>query len=196
MDLLPLVFSSGWASGVNAYLAVLVLGLADRFGDFGQIPDGLADPPVLIAATVLTAIEFVADKVPFVDSTWDAVSTVIRPTVGAVLALLVSGDATSLEQAGYAVLGGTTALASHTVKAGGRLAINTSPEPFTNVAVSLAEDITVVGVVLLAINHPWIALSVCVFLLIAGMILLVLALRLIRRGWARWKGRPADPAAP
>lgn len=196
MDLLPLVFSSGWASGVNAYLAVLVLGLADRFGTFGQIPDGLADTPVLVAAGILCAVEFVADKIPYVDSTWDAVSTVIRPTIGAVLALLVSGDATSLEQAGYAVLGGGTALASHLVKAGGRLAINTSPEPFTNVAVSLAEDVTVVGVVLLAINHPWLALSVCVLLLIVGTVVLVLVLKLIRRGWRRWKGRGTAPVSP
>src|SRR5689334_11936568 len=129
MDLLPLVFSSGWASGVNAYLAVLVLGLAERFGTFSDLPDALGRTDVLIAAAVMSAVEFVTDKIPYVDSTWDAISTVIRPTIGTVIALLVSGDATSLEQAGYAAVGGGTALASHLVKAGGRLAINTSPEP-------------------------------------------------------------------
>ena len=82
MDLLPLVFSSGWASGVNAYLAVLVLGLSERFGGFDQLPDTLGRADVLMAAAVLAAIEFVADKIPYVDSTWDAVSTVIRPSIG------------------------------------------------------------------------------------------------------------------
>ncbi len=189
MSLLPLVFSTAWASGVNAFLAVLLLGLVDRIGDLEQIPDQLARTDVLIGSSVLFAVEFVADKIPYVDSTWDAVSTVVRPTVGTVLALLISGDAESIEQAGYAVLGGGTALASHLVKAGGRLAINTSPEPFTNLAASLGEDVAVVGVVLLAVNHPWLALIVCVLLLVAGITALVVLLRVVRRGWKRWKGR-------
>ncbi|MBO9520321.1 MAG: DUF4126 domain-containing protein [Nocardioidaceae bacterium] len=194
MDLLPLVFSSGWASGVNAYLAVLVLGLAERFGEFSQIPDALGRTDVLVAAGAMTAVEFVTDKIPYVDSTWDAISTFVRPLIGTVIALLVSGDASSLEQAGYAALGGGTALASHTVKAGGRLAINTSPEPLTNIAASLTEDLTVVGVVLLAIHHPWAALVVCVLLLVAGLVALRLLLRVVRRGWRRWKGRtPVNP---
>lgn len=191
MDLLPLVFSSGWASGVNAYLAVLVLGLSERLGDFTQIPDALGRTDVLIAAAAMTAVEFVTDKVPYVDSTWDVISTVVRPTIGTIIALLVSGDATSLEQAGYAALGGSTALASHAVKAGGRLAINASPEPFTNIVASVAEDVTVIAVVLLAIQHPWLALVVCVLLLVAGLVLLRLAFKVVRRGWRRWKGRPA-----
>jgi hypothetical protein len=191
VDLVPLVFSSGWASGVNAYLVVLVLGLSDRFGHFAQIPDGLARTDVLVGAGVLFLVEFVADKIPYLDSTWDTISTVIRPTVAAALALLVSGDATSLEQAGYAVLGGGTALASHAVKAGSRLAINTSPEPVTNIAASLGEDVTVLGVVVLAIHHPWIALVVSATLLVAGIALLVVLLKHVRRGWRRWKGRPA-----
>ncbi|RNL65017.1 DUF4126 domain-containing protein [Nocardioides marmoriginsengisoli] len=194
MDLIPLVFSSGWASGVNAYLAVLVLGLSERFGSFSELPDALGRTDVLLIATVMAVIEFVADKVPYVDSTWDAISTVIRPAIGTALALLVSGDATSVEQAGYAVLGGGTALASHAVKAGGRLAINTSPEPFTNVVASVGEDIAVVGVVLLAIRHPWIAGTICLVLLIIGAVLLRLLLKVVRRGWRRWKGRP-EPAA-
>jgi len=125
MNLMALVFSQGWASGVNAYLVVLLLGISDRYGDFDQIPDVLANTWVLVSAGTLYAIEFVADKIPYVDSTWDAISTAIRPTVGAVIALLVSGDATSLEQAIYATVGGGTALASHLVKAGLRAAVNT-----------------------------------------------------------------------
>jgi hypothetical protein len=191
MDLLPMVFSSGWASGVNAYLVVLVLGIADRIGDVSSIPDSLGRTDVLVAAAVLYAVEFVADKIPYIDSTWDAISTVIRPTIGTAIALLVSGDASTAEQAAYGALGGGTALASHLVKAGGRLAINASPEPVSNIAASLGEDAAVVGVVLLAIQHPWIALVVAALFLVVGGYVVFHLLRLVRRGWRRWKGRPA-----
>lgn len=190
MSLLPLVFSSGWASGVNAYLVVLVLGIADRAGHFSQIPDTFARTDVLLGAGVLYGIEFVADKIPYLDSTWDAVSTVVRPALGAAIAAVVAGDASSVQQAAYAVLGGGTALASHSVKAGSRLAINASPEPLTNIAASLGEDGVVVGVVVLAIHHPWLALAVCVLLLVSGLVLLGMLLRVVRRGWRRWKGHP------
>jgi len=189
MELVPLVFSSGWASGVNAYLVVLMLGLLGRVTDAAGVPDALTRTDVLVAAGVLYAMEFVADKIPYIDSTWDAISTAIRPTAGAVIAVLLAGDASSLEQAVFAVLGGGTALASHAVKAGLRLAVNTSPEPVTNVGASIGEDVTVAGVVVLAIYHPWVALGVTVVLLVAGVTLLVLLLRRVRRGWRRWKGR-------
>lgn len=186
-----MVFSSGWASGVNAYLVVLVLGIADRIGELDSVPDTLGRTDVLVAAAVLYAVEFVADKIPYVDSAWDAVSTVVRPAVGTAIALLVSGDAGTVEQAAYGALGGSTALASHLVKAGGRLAINASPEPLSNVAASLGEDATVIAVVLLAIQHPWLALVVAAVLLVAGAYVVFHVLRLVRRGWRRWKGRPA-----
>jgi hypothetical protein len=191
MDLVPMVFSSGWASGVNAYLVVLVFGLADRIGGFATIPDTLGRTDVLVAAGALYAVEFVMDKIPFLDSTWDTVSTVTRPAIGTAIALLVSGDADSVQQAAYGVLGGGTALASHLVKAGGRLAINASPEPVSNVVASLSEDAAVVGVVLLAIDHPRIALVVSAVLLVVGGYVVYHLLRLVRRGWRRWKGRPA-----
>jgi hypothetical protein len=191
-----LVVSSGWASGVNAYLLVLVLGIADRVSGLSQIPDVLARTDVLVVAGVLFAVEFVADKIPYLDSSWDAISTAIRPTVGAVVALLLAGDVSTLEQALYAVLGGGTALASHGVKAGLRLAINTSPEPVTNVGTSLGEDVTVLTVALLAISHPWIAFGVVVALLAVGTTLLVVLLRRIRRGWRRWKGKDRVEPAP
>jgi hypothetical protein len=190
VDLVPMVFSSGWASGVNAYLVVLVLGIADRLGDFASIPDTLGRTDVLLAAAALYTVEFVMDKIPYVDSTWDVISTVTRPAIGTAIALLVSGDASSVEQAAYGALGGGTALASHLVKAGGRLAINASPEPFTNIAASLGEDVAVVGVVLLAIQHPWVALIVAAVLLLVGGFVVYHLLRLVRRGWRRWKGRP------
>jgi hypothetical protein len=189
VDLLPLVVSSGWASGVNAYLLVLVLGVADRVVGITQVPDVLTRTDVLVVAGVLYAVEFVADKVPYVDSTWDAVSTAIRPTVGAVVAVLLAGEVSTLEQALFAVLGGGTALASHTVKAGLRLAINTSPEPVTNIGASITEDLTVLGVVLLAVSYPWIALGVVVVLLVAGLTVLVLVARRVRRGLRRWRER-------
>jgi len=191
VDLVPMVFSSGWASGVNAYLVVLVFGIADRLGDFASIPDTLGRTDVLLAAAALYSIEFVMDKIPYVDSTWDVISTVIRPAVGTAIALLVSGDATSVEQAAYGALGGGTALASHLVKAGGRLAINASPEPVTNIVTSLGEDVAVVGVVLLAIQHPRLALVVAAVLLLVNGFVVYHLLRLVRTGWRRWKGRPA-----
>ena len=160
MELVPVVFSSGWASGVNAYATILVLGLFGRFSDVEAfpIPDLLTRTDVLVAAALLFTVELVADKVPYLDSAWDLVSTAIRPSVGAVIALLVSGDASSLDQALYATLGGGTALLSHVVKSGLRLAINASPEPFSNAGMSVVEDSAVAGVVTLAVYHPWLAL--------------------------------------
>lgn len=194
MESLSLAFSSGWASGVNSYLVVLVLGLADRFGGFEQIPDVLGRWDVLAVAAFLYAMEFVADKIPYVDSTWDAVSTAIRPTVGAVIGVLLAGEASSLDQAVSGVVGGGTALVSHLVKAGTRLAVNTSPEPVTNIGVSLAEDLTVLGVVWFAIEHPRAAAGIAGTLLAVGLVLLYFAGRLVRRGWRRWRYR--DSPAP
>jgi hypothetical protein len=187
VDALALTFSSGWASGINAYLVVLALGISDRVGSFAEIPDVLGRWEVLAAAGFLYAMEFVADKIPYVDSTWDAISTAIRPTAGAVIGVLLAGDATSLDQAVLGVVGGGTALLSHLVKAGSRLAINTSPEPVTNIAASLAEDATVLVVVWFAIEHPRAAAAVAGVLLLLGLVTVYLLARLVRRGWRRWR---------
>lgn len=191
MDALALTFSSGWASGINSYLVVLVLGLSDRFGSVEEIPDVLARWDVLTVAGFLYAMEFIADKVPYLDSTWDAVSTAIRPTVGAVIGVLLAGDASSLDQAVLGVVGGGTALLSHLVKAGGRLAINASPEPVTNVVASVTEDAAVLGVVWFALRNPETAAAIAGVLLLLGLVMLVLVGRLVRRGWRRWRTR--DP---
>ena len=193
MESLALVFSSGWASGINAYLVVLVLGVADRLDDFSQIPDVLSRWDVLTVAGFLYAMEFIADKIPYIDSSWDAISTAIRPTAGAVIGVLLAGDASTLDQAVLGVVGGGTALLSHLVKAGGRLAVNSSPEPVTNIAASLAEDVAVLGVVAFAINNPEAAAAIAGVLLTIGLIALFLIGRLIRRGWRRWKKK--DPIA-
>ncbi|GAB3035671.1 hypothetical protein GCM10011376_18430 [Nocardioides flavus (ex Wang et al. 2016)] len=187
MDALALTFSSGWASGINAYLVVLVLGISDRLGSFAEIPDALGRWDVLAAAGFLYAMEFIADKVPFIDSTWDAISTAIRPTAGAVIGVLLAGDASTLDQAVLGVVGGGTALLSHLVKASSRLAINASPEPVTNVVASLTEDAVVLVVVWFAIEHPRTAAAVAGVLLLLGLVAVVLLARLVRRGWRRWK---------
>jgi hypothetical protein len=189
VESLSLAFSSGWASGINAYLVVLVLGIADRTGTVAEIPDALGRWDVLAAAGFMYAMEFVADKIPYVDSTWDAVSTAIRPTVGAVIGVLLAGDASTLEQAVLGVVGGGTALLSHLAKAGGRLAINASPEPVTNIAASLTEDVAVLGVVWFALENPRAAAAIAGVLLALGLVMLVVLGRLVRGGWRRWRAR-------
>ncbi len=181
VDWLPLVFSSGWASGINAYAVMLVLGLVGRFGHVEAVPQLLTRPGVLAAAGVLFAIELVADKVPYVDSLWDGVHTVIRPVVGGSLGLLMTGDADSWQQALAVTTGGTAALVSHLAKAGLRLGVNTSPEPVSNVVVSSAEDLTVAGVVSLALIAPWVAAGIAAVLLIISVTVVVLLAQRIRR---------------
>lgn len=190
-----MVFSSGWASGINAYAVVLLMGLLGRFADVDSVPEALTRVDVMVVAAVMFGVEFVADKIPYVDSGWDAISTAIRPTVGAALGLLIAGDASSVEQATLAAVGGGTALVSHLVKGGLRLAVNGSPEPASNVAVSVGEDVSVAGVVLLAVSYPWIAAAVAAVLLAAGLVLLFYVGRRVRRGWRRWKGREPRPVA-
>jgi Domain of unknown function (DUF4126) len=195
MESLAYVLTSGWASGINVYATLLVIGLVGRYGDVEKVPDVLARTDVLLLTAVLTALEFVADKIPYVDSAWDAVHTVIRPTVGAILGALVAGEADDLGEAAGAVLGGTTALASHAAKASLRLAVNASPEPVSNVILSLSENAAVVGVLLLAIDHPWVALAIAGVLLVAAGLFAVLLIRTIRRGWDRLSvgKRDAEP---
>lgn len=194
MESLALAFSSGWASGINSYLVVLVLGLADRFGSFASIPDVLGRWEVLAVAAVLYAFEFVADKIPYVDSAWDVVSTAIRPLVGGVVGVLIAGDSASINELVGGVVGGGSALASHSVKTGTRMAVNTVPEPFSNIGISVGEDVAVLAVVWFAIEHPYAAAAIAAVLLVVGLVLLWLAWRTVRRGWARfraWRARRA-----
>lgn len=193
MEALALAFSTGWASGINAYLVVLVLGVADRVNNFEQIPDPLARWDVLAVAGFLYSMEFIADKIPYIDSTWDAISTAIRPTAGAVIGVLLAGDASSLDQAVLGVVGGGTALVSHLIKSGSRLAINASPEPVTNIAASILEDFAVLGVVWYAIEHPRPAAGIAAVALIIGLIALYLIAKVVRSGWRRWRHTESRP---
>ena len=188
-DLVPWVFTSGWATGVNAYAVVLVMGLLGRHAGVDAIPVALQRTEILVGAAVLYGLEFVADKIPWLDSTWDAVHTAIRPILGAAIGLLLAGDASSVEQALAAAAGGLSALASHAVKAGLRAAINASPEPASNIAVSVAEDVTVAGLITLAVAAPWLAAGVAATLLLAGLVLVVAVASRIRRHRERRRRR-------
>ncbi|MFJ6434861.1 DUF4126 domain-containing protein [Streptomyces sp. NPDC091416] len=181
MSVLPLVFTSGWASGINAYAVVLLLGVFGATGVTDEVPASLQRTDVLVVAGVLFLCEVVADKIPYVDSVWDTAHTVIRPLAGAVVAALLAGESGSLPELAAGAVGGSTALMSHLVKAGTRMAVNTSPEPFSNIAVSIAEDLGVAGVVTFAIFHPWIAASIAAALLACGLVILVFLASRIRR---------------
>jgi hypothetical protein len=194
VDSLAYVITSGWASGLNVYATILVTGLLGRYGGVEGVPDVLQRTDVLIAAGVLAAIEFVADKIPYVDSVWDAVHTAIRPTLGATVGALLGGEAADLSSAAGAVLGGGTALLTHASKAGLRLAVNASPEPFSNVALSLAENTAVVAVILFSVDHPWAALAIALTLLGGGMVGVVLLFRRVLRSWQRLWGRRSTPS--
>jgi hypothetical protein len=176
------------AAGVNLYATVAMIGLAARF-DLVSLPPQFAvfdNTWVIAIALVLYAVEFVADKVPWVDTLWDAVHTVVRPLGGALVAVTTLGEASPWLQGLIAVAGGTLAAGGHFTKAGTRAAVNVSPEPFSNWAFSLAEDVFVVGLGLLALKFPLVALVV------TGVCVLVIVL--LARKLLRWIRRAA--AAP
>ncbi|WP_217573050.1 DUF4126 domain-containing protein [Streptomyces sp. GbtcB7] len=181
MSVLPLVFTSGWASGINAYAVVLLLGIFGATGLSDDVPESLQRPEILITAGVLFLCEAVADKIPYVDSVWDSVHTVIRPAAGAWVGALLAGQSGSLSDLAAGAIGGSTALASHTVKAGTRMAINTSPEPFSNFVMSTAEDLGVAGILAFAMFHPEAAAIVAGVLLLAGLLALFFLISRIRR---------------
>jgi hypothetical protein len=182
-----LIFTSGVASGVNSYAAVLVLGLLGRFGHVAAIPAVLERPSVLAAAAVLYAGQFIAGKVPVLDSVWDVIHTPLRPVVGGAIgaAMAQQVHASPAATIAGAVLGGGSALASHVVKTGTRIGVNASPEPFSTIAASLVEDLSVVGLVSFAVYHPVTAAVIAAVLLVAGLGLLALLASRIRRGWQR-----------
>ncbi|MEU0527782.1 DUF4126 domain-containing protein [Streptomyces niveus] len=181
MSVLPLVFTSGWASGINAYAVVLLLGIFGATGLSDEVPESLQRTDVLVVVGVLFVCEAVADKIPYVDSVWDSVHTVIRPISGAVVAALLAGQSGSLPEITAGAVGGSTALVSHLVKAGTRMAVNTSPEPFSNIAVSTLEDLGVAGIITFAIFNPLAAAIVAGGLLLLGIVIIVFLAAKIRR---------------
>jgi hypothetical protein len=166
-------------AGVNLYATVAILGLAARF-DWVSLPpqyDVFATDWVIGGALVLYVVEFVADKIPWVDSMWDSVHTLVRPIGGALIAVATLGEASPSLEVIVGLLGGTIAAGSHLTKASTRVAANTSPEPFTNWGLSLIEDVFVVGLGLLALKFPLIALGIT----LAVLVTIVLMLRWIFR---------------
>ncbi len=194
MDLTATLLSTGWASGVNAYLTVALLGVLGRAG-VGPVPDELESTTVIAVASALFAIEFIVDKVPWLDSVWDSVHTAIRPAVGSFVGLAFAGDdgKTGIDEALAAAGSGGTALTSHAIKAGIRLAINASPEPASNIVMSLTEDTLVFVVAGFAINHPVLAASIATVLLIIGIAVVTILWKTIRRVLAKRRRERGDP---
>jgi uncharacterized protein DUF4126 len=179
----PLAF----AAGLNVYATVAVIGLSGRF-DLVSLPESLRvfeNPWVIGVALAMYAIEFVADKVPWFDSLWDAVHTLIRPIGGALIAVTaLGGDASAATTTIAALIGGSTALTTHLTKASTRAAANTSPEPFSNWFLSLAEDVLAVSISYGALTHPMIALAIAGTLLLAIVASASLIIRALRRRFA------------
>src|SRR5918992_4153871 len=172
-----------FAAGVNLYATVAILGLSSRYG-WVQLPEQFRvfdNDFVIGAALVLYVVEFVADKVPWVDSVWDAVHTVIRPVGGALIAVATLGEASPAVEGLAALVGGALAAGSHFTKSGPRAVANTSPEPFSNWILSLTEDAFVIGLGLLALKYPVAALVVCALLLAAIVVTLTFLVRVLRR---------------
>ena len=175
-------------SGINLYATILTVGLCIRFGWATGMPQELhilAHPLVLIAAALLYAAEFVADKVPFFTPIWDGFHTFIRPLGAALLAAQATSHFSPEARLLATLLSGTVALGTHSAKMGARLAAHTVPDPVTHSAISIAEDVSVVALVTLAWQHPWVALPV----LVAFLVLLVFLIRTIVRTIRRLPGR-------
>jgi hypothetical protein len=189
-----------FASGVNLYAAVLVVGLGLRYQLLQGLPpelSPLAHPAVLITAGVLYCLEFFADKVPVLSAVWDTVHTVIRPIGAVAIAMLASSQLGGVEQTVIGLLGGTVALTSHATKMGVRLLSH--GEPVTHAGLSVAEDAFAISLVALAAQYPYVALGVTVALLVVAVMVLMLAwkalfamARGIQNRLRSWFGAPAD----
>ncbi|MGN6500693.1 MAG: DUF4126 domain-containing protein [Tsuneonella sp.] len=198
IEILGLAGSVSLLAGWRLYLAIFATGLAMRLGALplpGHLHalDALANPWVMGVAALAAATEFLADKVAWLDSAWDAVHTVVRPLGGALLALAIVDPGNPATQAIAFILGGGAALAAHGGKAGARAVVNASPEPFSNVAVSTAEDVASAGLLWLAYAHPYVSGAIALALLALTAWLLLLARRVLRRLLRR---RPRPNATP
>ena len=178
-----------FAAGINLYATVAILGLASRYG-WVSLPEQyrVFDNDLIIGmAITLYVIEFFADKIPWVDSIWDAIHTAIRPIGGAVIAIQTLGDASPATEALVGLLGGTLAASTHFTKAGTRAVVNASPEPFTNWILSFGEDLFVVSLGFIALKYP---LAATLIVLVALTLMAVFAAWIFRAVKRRWR-RPA-----
>lgn len=168
VEIIALTMGVAWASGINLYAAIFMLGYLGNTGNIELPPDLMVvtDPLVMFAAGLMYCIEFFADKTPGVDTAWDTLHTFIRIPMGAVLAMGAVGDTTPAIELTAFLLGGSLAAGSHAAKTGGRILINTSPEPVTNWSTSIGEDILVIGGIWTALNHPWIFLILLILFIV------------------------------
>lgn len=204
LNLLAVALGLAALAGINLYLTVFVTGLAVNQHWITLAPqyqslDVLGHPAIIVVAGVFYFLEFFADKVPWVDSAWDAVHTIIRPIGGAFLAIRVLGYSSPTFDVLIVLLAGGTSLIAHTAKASTRLAANTSPEPFSNIGLSLAEDIGVLGGLALIYYNPLIALGIFVFAMAAFLYFAPRILRAMKaKIWLVFKklNLPADSGAP
>lgn len=200
LHLLAVALGLAALAGINLYLTVFATGLAIHFHWIALAPayqslDVLGQPWIITTAGILFFLEFFADKIPWIDSIWDAVHTVIRPIGGALLAIQVLGHPSPAFTVMVALLAGGTSLVSHTAKAATRLATNTSPEPFSNIALSLAEDAAVVGGLALIHFNPLLALTIFLLAIAAFFYFAPKILRAMKaKIWLAWKklNGPAD----
>ena len=170
VETIALSMGLGWASGLNLYATIFMLGVLQQTGNIALPQDLLlvADPLVMTAAGLMYCVEFFADKVPGLDTGWDAVHSFVRIPAGAILAAQAVGPVSPATELAAGLLGGTLAAGSHTLKAGSRVAINLSPEPFTNWTASVSEDLMVLGGLWAALHHPVAFLAMlAVFVLVA-----------------------------
>ena len=204
LNLLAVALGLAALAGINLYLTVFATGLAIHFHWITLAPayqslEVLGHPIIITIAGVLYLLEFFADKIPWVDSAWDAVHTVIRPIGGALLAIQVLGHPTPAFTIIVALLAGGTSLITHTAKAATRLASNTSPEPFSNIALSFTEDVAVFGGLALIHYNPVLALSIFALAIIAFLYFAPKILRAMKaKIWLAWKklNGPADIDMP
>ena len=197
-QLLAIAAALGWASGLRLYAVLFLTGLAGHLG-WVALPAGLhllQSPWMLGASGLMLFIEFFADKIPGVDTLWDMVHTLVRIPAGAALAAAVFGADQSSWATAAALLGGTLAATSHVAKATARAAVNTSPEPFSNLAMSLLGDATVPATLWLAFTHPLIALVAIAFATLAMLMVIVVLLKFLRALWARLRGRDRPVGLP
>ena len=192
--LLAVAAALGWASGLRLYAVLFLTGLAGFLG-WVALPPGLhllQHPVMLVASGLLLFVEFFADKIPGVDTLWDAVHTLIRIPAGAALAASVLGLDQATWATGAALLGGTLAATSHVAKATTRAAVNTSPEPFSNLALSFLGDAAVPGTLWLAFTHPIVALIVLAIATLSMVAIIALLMRFLRGLIARFRRRDAE----